>query len=55
MAKLILLSVILASVAVPLAAARDGQAVRGARRTVLLMSLFNLLYLLGVLFVLPRA
>jgi len=54
MAKLILISVILATIAIPLIAARDPSAVRGMKRAMLYTFLFNIAYLLGMLLIYPR-
>jgi hypothetical protein len=52
-AKLLLVSVIIAMIAVPILAARDESAVRGLRKTLLLIFVFNILYLLAVRFLYP--
>jgi hypothetical protein len=54
MQKLLLTSVLLASVALPMRAARDRSAVRGLRKTVLWTVAFNVLYLIAILYVYPR-
>ena len=54
MGKLLLMSVMVAMVALPMRAARDGSAVRGLRKTVLWTVAFNVLYLIAVLYVYPR-
>jgi hypothetical protein len=54
MSKLILLSILLLDVLVPLWAARQPNAMRGLKRTLLWMCLGNVVYLLLVMFVYPR-
>ncbi len=54
MGKLILVSVVFASVLVPTLAARDASAKRGFKRAVLYAVLFNVVYLLALRFVVPR-
>lgn len=54
MAKLILISILFATVAVPMRAASDSSPTRGLRRAVGLLVCFNLLYLILVVFVYPR-
>ena len=52
--KLLVISVIFAIVAVPIAAARDVNPARGVRKAVLYTLAFNVLYVLALRFVLPR-
>ena len=52
-AKLLLVSVILAIVVVPILSARDASPMRALRRTLLLIFVFNLFYLLAVRFLYP--
>jgi hypothetical protein len=54
MGKVILLSVVIATVVLPMRAARDPQPVRGLRRMVLWLVLFNVLYMLALIHVMPR-
>jgi hypothetical protein len=54
MAKLLLASIILATVAIPLIAARDRSAVRGFKKAILYAFLFNVAYLAALLAVYPR-
>ena len=53
MAKLILVSMILATVVLPLRAAADANAQRGLRRAVWSMIVFNCLYVLGLMIFTP--
>jgi hypothetical protein len=53
-AKLLLLSVVIAVCAVPLLAGRDRNPRRGLKKTVLLIFGFNLLYLFAVRFIYPH-
>ena len=53
-AKLLLVSVVIAMIAVPILAARDASPMRALRKTLLLIFVFNLLYALAVRFVYPR-
>jgi hypothetical protein len=53
-AKLILVSIIFATVAIPVVAARDPHPVRGLKKALLYAFLFNVAYLLGVLLIYPR-
>lgn len=46
--KLLLISIIIASVAIPVWTARDANPRRGLRRAVVVTAAFNLLYLLAV-------
>lgn len=54
MAKLLLVSILFATIAVPTLAARDPNQVRGLRRALYGTLLFDCCYLLAVRFVLPR-
>jgi hypothetical protein len=54
MAKLILFSVILATIAIPLIAARERNPVRGLKKAIWYAVLFNAAYALALLFVYPR-
>jgi hypothetical protein len=54
MKKLLLLSILVATVAIPMIAATDRSAIRGLRRTVLWMAAFNLCYLIAIIYVWPR-
>ncbi len=53
-AKLLLLSVIIVMIVLPITMARDTNAVRGLKKTLLLVIAFNLLYLFLVRYVYPR-
>jgi hypothetical protein len=53
-AKLLLLSVVIAMIAIPTLTARDTDAKRGLKNTLILVIAFNLLYLLFVRFVYPH-
>jgi hypothetical protein len=52
--KALILSILLASIIIPCAGARDVSPVRGLRRTILWFLGFNMCYLVAVLYVLPR-
>ena len=54
MGKAILLSVLVGIIAIPLWAARDPNPQRGFRKVLLLVFVFNLLYLLAIRFIYPR-
>ncbi|MFB1480578.1 hypothetical protein [Corallococcus sp. RDP092CA] len=54
MAKLILLSVLVATIALPGAAARDPHPWRGMKKAILWVALFNMAYAYGVLVLVPR-
>jgi hypothetical protein len=54
MGKLLLHSILLATFALPMYAARDRSAVRGLRRLVAWMALFVGFYALAIVYVLPR-
>jgi hypothetical protein len=53
-AKLVLFSVVIAMIALPILTARDSSPRRGLNRTLLLVIVFNVLYLLAVRFIYPR-
>jgi hypothetical protein len=52
--KFLLLSILLATVMIPMRAASDRSPKRGFRRTILMMTAFNLFYLFAIIYVLPR-
>ena len=52
--KLLLLSILVVSFALPISAARDRSAVRGMRRTIVGMAVCVVLYVIALLFILPR-
>lgn len=54
MAKLLLLSVVIAMLALPIMAGRDASARRGLKKAILLAIAFNLFYLFAVRFIYPR-
>lgn len=54
MAKLLLMSILIATVALPMRAARDPVPSRALRRVVVWLAAFNVFYLLGIVYVLPR-
>ncbi len=54
MDKLILLSVIFATVAIPALTARDPNPRRGMRRTLFWMMTFNIAYYIAVLYIYPQ-
>jgi hypothetical protein len=54
LAKLILLSVVIAMVVIPVLAARDRNPRRAFRRTVIIIFVFNACYWLAVRFIYPR-
>jgi hypothetical protein len=54
MSKVILLSILFMSIALPARAARDKNAKKGLRKTILYMFLFNLFYLFSLLFLYGR-
>jgi hypothetical protein len=54
MAKLILISIIFSTVAIPVVASRDTNPVRGMKKVILYALLFHAVYLLSVLLVYPR-
>jgi hypothetical protein len=53
-AKLLLVSVVIAMIALPIVAARDASPARAVRKTLLLIFVFNLLYLIAVRFLYPH-
>jgi hypothetical protein len=54
MAKLVLVSVIIGTIAIPLITARISGSRRGLQWTIILIVLFNLLYLFAVRFIYPH-
>lgn len=54
MAKLVLLTIVMAMVGIPVIAARDPNARRGVRKVVLLMSTASVLYYFAIRYVYPR-
>lgn len=54
MAKLLLMSVVLATVTIPAVTARDALPRRALRRTVLALLAFNVVYAVLVIFVYPK-
>jgi hypothetical protein len=52
--KFLLLSILLATVMIPMRAASDRSPKRGFRRTILMMTAFNVFYLFAIIYVLPR-
>lgn len=54
MQKFLLVSIVLAHIALPLWAARDRDARRGLKKTLLSMLLFDAAYLAAILFIYPR-
>ncbi|MGD0526165.1 MAG: hypothetical protein ABSE49_13525 [Polyangiaceae bacterium] len=54
MQKLILISIILVDVIVPLWAARDRNGIRGMKKALFCVGVYNVIYLLLVMFVFPR-
>jgi hypothetical protein len=54
LSKLILVSVLLATIALPTIAARDGSPRQGLRKTITYMALFYAFYLFGLLFLYGR-
>lgn len=54
MPTFVLLSIVLASIALPIRAARDPDPRRGLRRAGYAMAVFTAVYVVGVLYVLPR-
>ena len=54
MGKIILISILLATIALPMRAARDPSPTRGLRRTVLWLVAFNVFYLIAIIYILPR-
>lgn len=51
---MLLMSILIATLALPMRAAHDPNPARGLRRTVLWLVAFNVCYLLGIVYVLPR-
>jgi hypothetical protein len=54
MAKFVLMSIIIGTIAMPAFASRDANAMRGLKKTILLSIVFNLFYLFAVRFIYPR-
>lgn len=54
MHKMALVSILVASIALPYRAAKDPSAVRGLRRALVWFAVFDLCYLVTVVYVLPR-
>ena len=54
MQKLILISILFVDVFVPLWAARDPNAIRGMKKALFYVCIYNVIYLLLVMFVYPR-
>jgi hypothetical protein len=54
MQKFILISILFADVLIPLWAARDANAIRGLKKALFYMCIFNAMYLLLVMFLYPR-
>jgi hypothetical protein len=54
MEKILLLSLLVANVALPLAFATDPEPNRGLRRTVSTILLYNCVYLLALIFIYPQ-
>jgi hypothetical protein len=54
MGKLLLISILLANMSLPMLAARDPSPRRGLRRTIVSLVLFNVFYLIGIVYILPR-
>lgn len=54
MQKFLLLSLLVATVVIPMQTAKDRSARRGLRRTLLWMAVFNAVYLFSIIYVLPR-
>jgi hypothetical protein len=54
MAKLLLLSCIIAIIAIPMVTARVKNARRGLQLTIILITVFNLLYVFAVRFIYPH-
>jgi 8-oxo-dGTP diphosphatase len=54
LAKILLLSVVIAMMAIPILSARDTNPRRSVRKVILLIFVFNLFYLLAVRFIYPR-
>jgi hypothetical protein len=54
MQKALLISIAVATIIIPMWAARDRRARRGLRKAVVCLVLFNVVYFLAVMFVYPR-
>ena len=54
MQKLILVSILFANVAIPLWAARERNARRGLKKALFAMFVFDVVYMLAVMFIYPR-
>ena len=54
MNQILLLSLVIATFAIPLRAAGDRSAVRGLRRTIVAMAVTVFMYVFAIIFVLPR-
>lgn len=54
MSKLFLLSILIATIALPARAAREKNSRKGLRKAILYMLLFNVFYLFGLLFLYGR-
>ena len=54
MHKFLLLTMLLATALIPALAARDPGAKRGLRRTIANIAIFDLIYMLALIFVYPR-
>lgn len=54
MQKLLLLSIIVANVAIPIWASRDGGARKGLRKALIAMLIFNVVYVGALLLIYPR-
>ncbi len=54
MEKLLLTSVLVATMVIPMRMANEPDAVRGLKKTVLWVAAFNAAYLFGLLFIYPR-
>jgi hypothetical protein len=54
MAKVILVSILVATIAIPMRAARDPSPARGLVRAALWFAVFDVLYLLATVYVYPR-
>lgn len=54
MAKLLLLSVVIMSFAIPVLSARDRSATRGLQKAILLVIVFNAFYVVAIRFIYPH-
>jgi hypothetical protein len=54
MGKFLLISILVATFAIPMRAAADPSPARGLRRTVLWLAAFNVAYVIAIVYVLPR-